>query len=390
MYLITGGMGGIGLTIADHLAEHAHARLVLTGRARLPERTEWPRWMAEHGENDATSRKIRNIQRLEMLGAEVLVLTADVSDRCAMEVAIGTAQARFGPINGVVHAAGIPGGGLVQLKTSGAAENVLSPKVAGTLVLDSLLNMVPLDFFVLCSSIDAISPIVGAVDYSAANAFLDAYSTAQRKNGRTRVISINWDTWQEVGMAANVEVPRHMAEQKRAHMESAIRPAEGVEAFRRILTAGLPQVAVVTRDLQRLATEIVNSSNPADNSTFHEGRIARQVAGVGHSRPDLANAFVPPETDFQKRLTEIWIEVLGIAEIGIDDNFFEMGGHSLLATGVLSRIRSSFGLAVPLRTIFETPTIRLFSDHLETLLWVVSGKSTTSDLQQKSGSEIEL
>jgi acyl carrier protein len=98
---------------------------------------------------------------------------------------------------------------------------------------------------------------------------------------------------------------------------------------------------------------------------------------------------VAPETEIQKNLAEIWIEVLGIEQIGIEDNFFEMGGHSLLATGVLSRIRSKFGVSVPLRTIFETPTIRELASHLETLLWVVSGKSAASDASEDR-EEIEL
>jgi acyl transferase domain-containing protein/acyl carrier protein len=389
VYLITGGMGGIGLTLAAHLAEHGHARLALTSRGNIPQRSEWRSWLAKHGENDAVSRKIRGMEKLEALGAEVLPLSVNVSDRQEMQRAIGTIEARFGPINGVVHAAGISGGGLVQLKTSDATESVLSPKVAGTLVLDSLLDVAKLDFFVLCSSVDAISPVVGAVDYCAANAFLDAYAAAQAKNGHKGVTSINWDTWQHVGMAVNAEVPRGMEEQKRAYLESAIRPAEGVEAFRRVLAAGLPQVAVITRDLPRRIAEVANSSTPVNSPAFLDERAAPTGPEATHSRPDLASAFVAPETDIQKRLAEIWIEVLGIEEIGIDDNFFEMGGHSLLATGVLSRIRGTLGVSVPLRTIFETPTIRELSGHLETLLWVVSEKPATSD-ETEEREEIEI
>jgi acyl carrier protein len=190
-------------------------------------------------------------------------------------------------------------------------------------------------------------------------------------------------------MAVNAEVPRGMEEQKRAYLESAIRPAEGVEAFRRVLAAGLPQVAVITRDLPRRIAEVANSSTPVNSPAFLDERAAPTGPEATHSRPDLASAFVAPETDIQKRLAEIWIEVLGIEEIGIDDNFFEMGGHSLLATGVLSRIRGTLGVSVPLRTIFETPTIRELSGHLETLLWVVSEKPATSD-ETEEREEIEI
>lgn len=389
VYLITGGTGGIGLTLAAYLAEQGHARIALTSRSSVPDRSEWKQWVDAHGESDATSLKIRNLEKLEALGAEVMTLAVDVSSREEMLRAIDAVQTRFGKINGVIHAAGIPGGGLVQLKTTDASEKVLSSKVAGTLVLDSLLSVASLDFFVLCSSIDAVLPIFGEVDYCAGNAFLDAYAAAQNARGFRQVASINWDRWREVGMAENSVVPRNMEEQKRALLETAIRPAEGVEAFRRILSAGLPQVVVMTHDLARLIIEIANSPKAASHAAVSDDEMPRLVAEASHSRPDLANDFVPPETEIQKSLAEIWIEVLGIQQIGIEDNFFEMGGHSLLATGVLSRIRSKFGVSVPLRTIFETPTIRELSAHLETLLWVVSGKSSASEATEDR-EEIEL
>ncbi len=380
VYLITGGMGGIGLTLAEYFATQAHARLVLTGRHKLPERSAWQEWIQEHGEKDGTSKKIRQIERLESLGAEVLPLRVDVSDRQSMEAAIGTVHTHFGPINGVIHAAGIAGGGLIQLKKPEATDQVLAAKVQGVLVLDSLLNETDLDFFVLCSSIDAIAPVAGAVDYCAANAFLDAYATAKWKDGRAVISSINWDAWQKVGMAVNAEAAGGMDEQRRAYLESAIRPEEGVEAFRRILSAGLPQVVVVTHDLLRTVTEIGSSTIAAKKSAAPEER---------HSRPELGSKFAVPMTDIEKKMTDIWVEVLGIDEIGIDDNFFEMGGHSLLATGVLSRVRDSFGVSIQLRTIFETPTIRQLAKHVDTLAWATSDKSAALD-ESGEREEVEL
>ena len=380
VYLITGGMGGVGFTLAEFLAKQSHARLVLTGRAKLPERSEWQNWIAAHGETNPVSTKIRQMERLESLGAEVLPISVDVSDLRAMQAALATAQARFGPINGVIHAAGIGKGGLIQLKTPEATDEVLAAKVQGTLILDSLLNKTPLDFFVLCSSIDAIAPVAGAVDYCAGNAFLDAFANAKWSGGRAVVSSINWDAWQEVGMAVSGEAASNMSELRRAYLQSAIRPDEGVAAFKRVLSAGLPQVAVVTHNLSRHITEIQNSASAPQSAAPVEER---------HSRPDLNSTFAPASTDVEKRITEIWAEVLGIGEIGIDDNFFEMGGHSLLATGVLSRVRDAFGVSVPLRTIFEAPTIRQLAKHVDTLAWIASDKSGASD-EAGEREEVEL
>ena len=202
VYLITGGLGGIGLVLAEHLARTVRAKLVLTGRSALPARDEWTEWLANHSESDQTSHKVRKLQELETLGAEVLVLRADVADLVQMQAAIAQALKRFGEINGVIHAAGVPGGGVIQRKTPEEAERILAPKVKGTLVLDAILKDMSLDFFVLCSSLVSIQGIFGQVDYAAANAFLDAFAHDKTSRDGTFTLSINWDTWQEVGMAA--------------------------------------------------------------------------------------------------------------------------------------------------------------------------------------------
>lgn len=203
VYLITGGLGGIGLTLAKFLAETYQAKLILTSRSFFPPHETWEQWLATHDEADRTSGRIRAVQELESLGAEVMLARADVSDLAEMQEAVAQAVARFGTIHGVVHSAGLPGGGIIQLKTADAAQMVLTPKVVGTRVLEKALRDVRLDFLMLCSSTASVIGGLGQVDYCAANTFLDAY--AQATNGRhdTLVVSVNWDAWAEVGMAVN-------------------------------------------------------------------------------------------------------------------------------------------------------------------------------------------
>ncbi|MFJ5951212.1 SDR family NAD(P)-dependent oxidoreductase [Streptomyces noursei] len=207
VYLITGGLGGIGRTLAAHLARTARARLVLVGRSALPARNDWDDWLATHDAQDATTTKIRAVTALEQLGAQVLVLTADVTDAPQMRAALATARERFGPLDGVIHAAGVPGGGLMQLKDPATAHAVLAPKVHGTLVLDALLRETPLDFLLLCSSTIAFSGGLGQVDYCSANAFLDAYAQYRSTADGPHTVAVNWDAWQEVGMAVNTLTP---------------------------------------------------------------------------------------------------------------------------------------------------------------------------------------
>ena len=200
VYLISGGLGGVGFVFAEYLSKQVQPALILTGRSAFPEREEWEQWLSSHPSSDPVSRKIDKVRQLEELGAGVLVLSVDVTDYAAMEQALCRAREHFGPVNGVIHAAGLPGAGIIQLKTGKIADSVLLPKVRGTLILDSLLKNDPLDFILLCSSINSVVPQLGQVDYFAANAFLDAYAFHKR-TGNVFTVSVNWDAWQEVGMA---------------------------------------------------------------------------------------------------------------------------------------------------------------------------------------------
>jgi acyl transferase domain-containing protein/acyl carrier protein len=205
VYLITGGLGGIGLVLARYLAKTLQAKLILTGRSAFPAHQEWEQWLDTHGSLDRVSQKIRKIKELEALGAEVRVYSVDSTDGPAMSGVIAQTRQHFGTINGVIHSAGVPGGGIIQLKTRELADRVLAPKIKGTLALHRALQDQGIrpDFIVLCSSVNSVVPIIGQVDYCAANAFMDAFAfyNNARDNGSTFTVSINWDAWQEVGMA---------------------------------------------------------------------------------------------------------------------------------------------------------------------------------------------
>jgi acyl transferase domain-containing protein/thioesterase domain-containing protein/NAD(P)-dependent dehydrogenase (short-subunit alcohol dehydrogenase family)/acyl carrier protein len=211
VYLITGGLGGIGLVHAEYLARAAHAKLVLIGRTGLPARDEWTQWLDSHSAHDKISRQIRKAQKLESLGAEILAVSADVSDRMQMRTAIGQAYQRFGAIHGVIHAAGVLGDGLIQLKTLEQVENVFAPKVRGALMLDDLLKDAKLDFFILFSSTSTAIASAGQVDYTGANAFLNAFADSKSAQSGTHTVAINWGLWSEVGMAVAAAVQAGLA-----------------------------------------------------------------------------------------------------------------------------------------------------------------------------------
>ncbi|MCA1568065.1 MAG: SDR family oxidoreductase [Acidobacteria bacterium] len=350
VYLITGGLSEVGLVLAGYLAKSAKARLVLTGRSGLPERDEWDALLANGGEDDEVKRRIRRVRELEALGAEVLVLGADVSDEGQMRATLEEAERRFGALNGVIHGAAANGPDVdkqIISMTPADCELHFQIKARGLLVLEKLLRGRSLDF---CMTISSLSSILGGLTftgYAASNIFVDALVQSHNRNGGEDWTSINWDGW-------NFD---HAAEgQARAGQTEAlwILPHEGAEAFGRALSM-LPasQVVISTGDLQeRLGQQDVRSSAVA---AVADDRV--EAPPELHARPELSSAYVAPENELEQEVAGIWQDLLGIAQVGIHDNFFDLGGHSLLATMVISRLRKSFGVELQLRDIFESPTV---------------------------------
>ena len=195
-YLITGGFGGIGLSLARHLARNYGARIVLVSRGAVPGRDEWDR--------PATARDARRIaalREIEALGGQVLALQADVTDIAQMRDAADRAARAFGPLAGVIHAAGAIDDAPLAAKDAGGVQAVLAPKINGLRVLEEVFPDGSIDRLILFSSTSTLTRPAGQVDYIAANEYLNAYAKS-RAGGRTRVTAVDWGVWAEVGMAA--------------------------------------------------------------------------------------------------------------------------------------------------------------------------------------------
>lgn len=353
VYLITGGMGGIGLVLAEYLAKTVQAKLILLGRSIPSE----------------DSPQMEKVRQLEGFGAQVLVLAADVTNEQQMQNAIAQSLESFGEIHGVIHTAGIAGGGMIQLKIPEIAESVFAPKIQGTLILNNVLKNINLDFLVLSSSLSSIQGGFGQVDYCAANAFLDAFAHWNTSINNQFTVAINWDAWQEVGMAVNTIVPDELKKWREESLKNAILPAEGVDAFSRILANSLPQILVSTQDLQTGIEQINQLGLP---QKFAQKSVkSRQVSATRHTRTLQASTYIAPRNQTEEIIANIWQELIGIEKIGIYDNFFELGGHSLLAVQTISRLRENFQVELPLRTLlFDAPTIA-------DLATVIAGKQSS-------------
>lgn len=203
-FLITGGLGGIGMLVAEHLARTCQARLVLVSRSGLPKRALWDEWLALRG-GDRTAELIRRIRAMEQVGAEVEVAAADVTDRGSMQSVVQTATTRFGALHGIVHAAGILDDGLILTRTREQTEKLMRPKIVGAQVLDAITADMQLDQFVVFGSTSGLVGIPGQCDYAAANAALDAFAEWRSQKRKGRTLSVDWGIWQDAGMLATAE-----------------------------------------------------------------------------------------------------------------------------------------------------------------------------------------
>lgn len=344
-YLITGGLGEVGLALAETIARAARANLVLVGRSQIPECHHWPARLAGNGQRDPLSRKLARIKELERLGAQVLPVSADVCDAAQLRAVIDQARAKFGRLHGVVHAAGA-----TEADAFGPANNVavaacerhFGPKVDGLRILDAALAEERLDFCVLVSSLSALLGGLGFVAYAAANAYLDVYAASRAREG-LRCMSINWDGWAFNGDLGNGRL--------------ALTRSEGMDVFRRLLSLPLavfpPQVAVSTGDLnQRIDQWIRLSSVRAKPTDAQETPVM-----ATHQRPVLDDEYEAPVDEVERFVSQLWQSLLGIDQIGRHDNFFQLGGHSLLAVQAASRLRDAFRVDVSVHALFEAPTV---------------------------------
>jgi amino acid adenylation domain-containing protein/FkbM family methyltransferase len=265
VYLITGGLGdhgSIGYILARYLAKQVKARLVLAARTDLPPREKWPEWLNRPAHHHPLGRKIRWLRELEEAGAEVLTVRADVGDLRQVKRLVRLAEKRFGPINGIIHAAAVMRGKSISYSVEDVDfteyERQFRPKISGLANLYEVFKERDFDFCLLTSSIAALIGPYPA--YAAANNFLDASARwlNRRNPGAPRKwISVNWDNWLRPDTTWS-EAPR-----------LAMTPDEGVEAFHRILSrARIDQVIVSTAHPDLRIKEAVARVQPAQDAPF--------------------------------------------------------------------------------------------------------------------------
>ena len=345
-YLITGGLGALGLTMAGALVDSGARHVVLVGRR--------PPGVGARGA----------IAALESKGAHVVTIQADVAAPEQVERVLAEVRRRLPPLRGVVHAAGMLDDATLLQMTGEQIRAVMAPKAAGAWALHSATERDPLDFFVMFSSASALLGLAGQANYAAANAFQDALARHRRRFGRP-ALSIGWGPWAEVGMAAD-RSDRGVRLGGRG-LQSLTR-GEGVDAFRRLLGEARAYVAVMALDVEAWCDAQAGPVNPLLDLLRASGeRGSVPAAPAGGLLDDLRAA---PAATRQPMLLEhvrgrvARILRLELSHVDRDAPLKSLGLDSLMTLELRNRLEADLGLRLSATLVWNYPTVAALAAHL--------------------------
>jgi acyl transferase domain-containing protein/NAD(P)-dependent dehydrogenase (short-subunit alcohol dehydrogenase family) len=367
-YLITGGRGGLGLLFARWLIERGARRLVLAGRTPLPERREWHTVAAD----SSVGRQIAAIRELEALGASIHAVALDVSDEAQVRAFHESFRREGWPaFRGVIHAAGVVQPTRFSDQTASRLLATMEAKLAGGWSLHTVLAEEPLDFFVMCSSANALGFSTGVVDYAAANAFLDGLAHLRRHQGH-HALAVNWGAWGEVGMASIEQVARDFE----LRGITPIPPDQGLAALERSLEHDLSQVVVLAADWQRLlGTNFAGASAPPMLQPIIDALAAEAAAGGGQGsqgREDVRSKLLQLEDEAERRaLVEDFLRrtvarSLKLAPEQVDPNIplQGFGLDSIIAVELRHHINGGLGVSPTLMELLQGASVASLTDAL--------------------------
>ena len=366
-YLITGGLGGLGLEVAEWMVRLGARTIALLGR-RAP-----------------SPEALARIESMRTMGARVVSLAADVSSRRELAHALDTVRRELPPLQGVVHAAGLLDDGFLSELTTERLARVLAPKVAGAWNLHDLTEPDALDFFVLFSSAASLFGSPGQASYAAANAFLDALAHHRRAQGRPAT-SINWGPWSETGLAATDARAGRLERMGVAGLSTE----QGLEVLGRVLSARPIQIGVVPVRAKEWARSL-----PRALRMPYFALLARRAG------PDAERAssqfmadFLATEAGAQTAMLETYLHALiaqalrfSPAKLGLDDSLIGLGMDSITAVEIKNRIEGGTGAALPILRFLGGATVRDVAKGLRTQLLLTSIRR---DQDQAAGDSVEV
>ena len=351
-YLITGGLGALGLTMARALVDGGARHVALLGR-RAP---------------DDEARRL--IVALERAGAAVVTIQADVAAPGPMATALEALRRRMPPLRGVIHAAGVLDDATLLRAERSQLRAVMAPKATGAWVLHTLTESDPLDFFILCSSVSPLLGLAGQAGYAGANAFLDALARYRRSLGRPAV-SIGWGPWSDIGLAA-------ARRDRGARLErlglGSLSPEQGVQAFTALLGSARAHQAVMVFDVEAWSVARGGAPDPFLGALLSPSTARTDAGGV--SLPDVLRA-APASARLgmlQEHLTARVARILRLEPGRVDAEapLKSLGLDSLMTLELRNRLEADCGLRLSATLVWNYPTITALAGHIVEALDLVA------------------
>ncbi|HET8841514.1 MAG TPA: KR domain-containing protein, partial [Ktedonobacteraceae bacterium] len=352
VYLIIGGLGEMGLMVAEYLAQ-VQATIVLIDEAPFPIHDQWSIWLDTHPHNDPVSQTIQRLQALETLKAQVVVLQEAFETGEQLKQVIERIEHQYGVPRGVLHLTG--GADLQTLQDLNLEDYAVrfQAKQRSLSALQHALSERSLDFCLLFSSLTGVLGGLGSMADAAISTFTDAFALKENQNAATPWISVDWEPWstrENEQRFAGTTISRFVVE-----------PDEGRDALSRILASQKTHIVVSTGNLLHRLQQWVQVKS--EQTSSHQ-----EFASLSSVRPPVSTAYVAPESPVEQQIVAIWQNLLGFEQIGIHDNFFELHGHSLLGMQLIARLRQCFQVNIPLTKVFEGPTVAELALVIEALI----------------------
>lgn len=351
-YLITGGLGGLGLEMAKFIAAKGQAKIILANRSAFPQKKDW-----ENIEDEQIRKKVEILKQVEEMGSSIVIKQLDITN----EAEVSQFAKSIGSLNGIFHCAGVAGDGFIYNKTEEEFAAVIGPKTFGLELLNKYFVNQRIDFLILFSSIVSLLGGAGQSDYASANAYMDAYADKLRSEG-IACFSINWPAWSETGMARRYDIDDEHTLFKSVTSEEAKHFLEAIveENISQIIPGNLNYALLhqVSNDLNFRFSETITKklANLNEESSQPSKKVANEISIIGKTGE---------VSKVEKIVAQAYANVLDLEEVDLYSSFSSLGGDSITATKLLKELNLEFPNVVEISDIFSYATVIELSKYIE-------------------------